>query len=69
MLFKEYTYSVLIVSSSEKFAASLTPLLPENQFGPIESVKNVGEATFYFELKPKISMNLSILSSEADEGA
>lgn len=44
MLFKEYTYSVLIVSSSEKFAASLIPLLPENQFGPIESVKNAGEA-------------------------
>ena len=29
MLFKEYTYSVLIVSSFEKFSANIQPLLPE----------------------------------------
>lgn len=44
MLFKEYTYSVLIVSSSEKFAAAIIPQLPENEFGPIETVRNCGEA-------------------------
>ena len=44
MLFKDYTYSVLIVSSSEKFNDALLPLLPENEFGPIARVTNVGEA-------------------------
>ena len=44
MLFKEYTYSVLIASSSEKFAQNLLPLLPENEFGPVETVKTTGEA-------------------------
>lgn len=44
MLFKEYTYSVLIVSSSEKFAASIKSMLPENEFGPIRFAKNAGEA-------------------------
>ena len=44
MLFKEYTYSVLIVSPSEKFAESIRPLLPENDFAPVETVGNAGEA-------------------------
>lgn len=44
MLFKEYTYSVLIVSSSEKFAASIKSMLPENEFGPVRFAKNEGEA-------------------------
>ena len=44
MLFKEYTYSVLIVSSSPKFATSILPLLSEDEFGPIETVSNCGEA-------------------------
>lgn len=44
MLFKDYTYSVLIVSSSEKFNDAILPLLPENEFGPIARVTNVGEA-------------------------
>lgn len=44
MLFKEYTYSVMIVSSSEKFTATVLPLLPENEFGPVDTVKTAGEA-------------------------
>ncbi len=44
MLFKEYTYSVLIVSSFEKFSANIQPLLPENEFGPVITVKSAGEA-------------------------
>ena len=44
MLFKEYTYSVLIVSSYEKFAASIKSMLPENEFGPVRFAKNEGEA-------------------------
>ncbi len=44
MLFKEYTYSVLLVSSSEKFTAGLLPLFPEHEFGPVETAKNVGKA-------------------------
>ncbi len=44
MLFKEYTYSVLIVSSSEKFSSQLAQTLPENEFGPVTIAKNAGEA-------------------------
>lgn len=44
MLFKEYTYRVLIASSSDKFIEGIMPLLPENEFGPIETAKSVGEA-------------------------
>ena len=44
MLFKDYTYSVLIVSSSEKFVGSIRAMLPENEFGPIEIAKNIGVA-------------------------
>ncbi len=44
MLFKDYTYSVLVVSSSSKFTTSLLPLLPINEFGPIDTAKNFGEA-------------------------
>ncbi len=44
MLFKEYTYSVLIVSSSEKFNTAVMGLLPENEFNPVISVKTADEA-------------------------
>lgn len=44
MLFKEYTYSVLIVSSSEKFNTAVMGLLPENEFNPVVSVKTADEA-------------------------
>lgn len=44
MLFKEYTYRVLIASSSDKFTEGIMPLLPENEFGPIETAKSAGEA-------------------------
>ena len=44
MLFKEYTYSVLIASSSAKFVTGIMPLLPENEFAPIETAKSAGEA-------------------------
>lgn len=56
MLFKEYTYSVLIVSSSEKFASTILPLLPENEFGPVEIVKNAGEAR-----RKLVNRNIDIL--------
>ena len=44
MLFKEYTYSVLIVSSSEKFNTAVMGLLRENEFNPVISVKTADEA-------------------------
>ena len=44
MLFKDHTYSVLIVSGSEKFACSTRSLLPQSDFWPIDTVKNAGEA-------------------------
>ena len=44
MVFKEYTYSVLIVSSSEKFYRQILPMLPENEFEPKVFVQNSDEA-------------------------
>lgn len=44
MLFHERTYSVLIVSSSEKFIASITGLLPSYFYYPIHSVNNIASA-------------------------
>lgn len=44
MVFKEYTYSVLIVSSSEKFYRQILPMLPENEFDPKVFVQNSDEA-------------------------
>ena len=44
MVFRENTYSVLIVSSGEKFAASLKSLLPSTDFWPVNVVSTSGEA-------------------------
>lgn len=44
MLFKEYTYSVLIVSAAEQFNEQLEKMLPENEYYPINIVKSVGAA-------------------------
>lgn len=44
MLYKEYTYSVLIVSSSQSFTDSIRRLLPENEFSPVVTVETSGEA-------------------------
>lgn len=44
MIFNEQTYSVLIVSSTEKFSSALTPLLSPAQFWPIKKVTLAGEA-------------------------
>ena len=40
----EHIYSVLIVSASEKFNASLTALLPEKDYYPIDAARSVSEA-------------------------
>lgn len=34
MIFKEYTYSVLLVSSSQKFSEQILKCIPDNEFGP-----------------------------------
>ena len=44
MLFKEHTYSVLIVCAGEKFADSLKNLLPSTDYWPVQTVTNAGEA-------------------------
>ncbi|MGI6021159.1 MAG: ANTAR domain-containing response regulator [Lachnospiraceae bacterium] len=44
MVFDEKTYSVLIVSSMEKFTASITALLPSNRYFPLKSVTNIASA-------------------------
>lgn len=44
MIFKEYTYSVLLVSSSSKFSEQILKMLPDNEFGPKICAKSSGEA-------------------------
>lgn len=44
MVFQERTYSVLLVSSSEKFNASIQPLLPPTDYWPVQTVLSVAEA-------------------------
>ena len=44
MVFQERTYSVLVVSSSEKFNSAAMSLLPMTDYWPVTVVKSVGEA-------------------------
>ena len=44
MVFQTRTYSVLIVSSAEKFSRSLSELLPSTDYWPVTTVKNCGQA-------------------------
>ncbi|MCI5569481.1 MAG: ANTAR domain-containing protein [Lachnospiraceae bacterium] len=44
MVFNDRTYSVLIVSSSEKFATTLSGLLPGAFYYPIKTVSNIASA-------------------------
>lgn len=44
MSLKERVYSVLIVSASEKFRDSLSPLLPESAYSPVITVTSVSGA-------------------------
>ena len=44
MIFQERTYSVLIVSASEKMDSQLRALLPGAEYYPVQRAKSVGEA-------------------------
>lgn len=44
MVFQERTYSVLIVSSSDRFINSIMPLLPMTDYWPVTTVGSVSEA-------------------------
>lgn len=44
MLFREYSYSVLVVSASDKLNNQLTAMLPENDYYPVNIVKSAGAA-------------------------
>ena len=44
MIFQERTYSVLIVSASEKLDTPLRALLPGSEYYPVQSAGSVGEA-------------------------
>lgn len=44
MIFQERTYSVLIVSASEKLDNQLRDLLPATAYYPVQSARSVGEA-------------------------
>lgn len=43
-VFQSNTYSVILVSSSEKFNAAALPLLPMTDYSPVSIVGSVGEA-------------------------
>lgn len=44
MSFKQYIYSVLIVSTSERFNAAFTALLPPKDYAPVEIVQSISHA-------------------------
>lgn len=44
MIFREITYSVLLVSASDSFNGSMLPLLPMTEYYPVTTVKSVGGA-------------------------
>ena len=44
MVFQERTYSVLVVSASEKFNSNIMPLLPVTDYWPVTFAKSVAEA-------------------------
>jgi len=44
VIFQERTYSVLLVSASEKFNTSILTLLPPTDYWPVTIAKSVGEA-------------------------
>ena len=44
MIFQERTYSVLLVSASEKFNNTIMPLLPMTDYWPVTTVNTVGAA-------------------------
>ncbi len=44
MVFSEHTYSILIVSSGEKFNTVISKILPANQYWPVIIVKDIEQA-------------------------
>lgn len=44
MVFREHTYGVLVVSSSEKFNSTMKTLLPMTDYWPLDFAGSVGEA-------------------------
>lgn len=44
MVFQERTYSVLIVTASERFTDSIMPLLPMTDYWPVQTAASVAEA-------------------------
>lgn len=44
MVFQERTYSVLIITASERFTASIMPLLPMTDYWPVQTASSVAEA-------------------------
>ena len=44
MVFRERTYSVLIVTASDSFVSNVMPLLPMTDYWPVTTARSVGEA-------------------------
>ena len=44
MVFRERTYSVLIVTASDSFVSNVMPLLPVTDYWPVTTARSVGEA-------------------------
>lgn len=51
MSLKEYVYSVLIVSSSERFHTSFSALLPQKTYAPVDIVQSISHARRKFSEK------------------
>ena len=60
MVFRETTYSVLIVSAAEKFIAALRALLPVTDYWPVEVAHSVGEAR---RMLPEREFDIVIINS------
>ena len=52
MVFQERVYSVLVVSSEQRFSRSLSPLLPETDYYPVHSVSSAAAAQRAFLERP-----------------
>ena len=65
MLFRDRTYSVLIVSASEKFNKSIAQLLPMGEYWPVRQAASEGEAR---RLLLEASFDIVIINSPLPDG-
>ena len=59
MVFQERTYSVLIVTASERFTDSIMPLLPMTDYWPVSTVGSVGQARHRGKHRPRRDLQIA----------